>query len=271
MFDTHCHLNFNRFKDILSDVVTAARRGGVSHIVIPGTDVESSQKAVEIAEQYENMYAAVGIHPHHVFTVGAHHDAPLLIEALLQNPRVVAVGEIGIDCHSYKKTKYEEYAVTEEFLSVQKELFEKQIRLAIAYDKSVIIHNREAKADLLPILSRAWDEKLRGRSVFHCCEPDDELLTFAKEHGMYLGVDGDITYTPAKQEFIKRVPLEMLVLETDAPFLLPEPLRSEKKFPNEPKNLPLIADCIAKILTISTHKLATTTMENSKRLFGLQT
>lgn len=273
MFDTHCHLNFKRFEDNLTQVITDANTAGVSHIVVPGTDVATSQKAVEIAEKYETIYAAVGIHPHHVFehiakreTLNVKREIEVL-ETLLTHEKVVAMGEIGMDWHSYGKTRHENYAVSDEFVRVQKLFLEEQIKLAITHKKSIIFHNREAKEDILPIVSKLWDERLRGRSVFHCCEPDEDLLTFANEHKMYLGVDGDITYSPAKQEFIKKVPLEMLVLETDAPFLLPEPLRSEKKFPNEPKNIPLIAEFIARLLHISTEKLGTITTENAKNLF----
>lgn len=286
MFDTHCHLNFFRFKDRVDEVIRQAQKERINLILIPGTDIATSKKAVEIASQYRKVYAAVGIHPHNVYDYMINRSASSVlrpaqnpepitqndirfIEDLLQNPKVVAVGEIGMDKHPYKATKYKNYTVNDGFLTLQKELFQRQLTLAIKHQKSVIFHNREAKDDLLPLLHEMWDDILRGRTVFHCCEPNPEILSFAKEHGMFIGVDGDVTYTPEKQEFIKTVPLDMLVLETDAPFLLPEPLRSEKKFPNEPKNLKLICEYVAGLLGMFPDKLASITTENSRRLFRL--
>jgi TatD DNase family protein len=268
MFDTHTHLNFSRFKGKVGEVVANARAAGVVEMVIPGTDFTTSQSAIAIAHTYEQIYVAVGIHPHHVYEL-KDSDEVGKIESLLNDEKVVAVGELGMDRHEYKQTKYEQYSINDSFIDLQKELVKKQLKLAIQYDKSVILHNREAKEDLLPLLTEQWDEKLRGRAVLHCCEPDGELLSFAKEYGVFIGVDGDITYTPEKQEFIKTVPLDMLVLETDSPFLLPEPLRTQKKFPNEPKNLVLISEFIASILNMDVEELRKITRENGRRLFAI--
>lgn len=275
MFDTHCHLNFSRFKKNYEEVIERALEAGVEYIVIPGTDVPTSQAAIAIAEKYEHIYVAAGIHPHHVFDLMQKKDSLDMdneikkIEELLVHPKVVAVGEVGLDRHVYENTKYEAYAVNDEFIALQKKLLEEQIKLAIQYKKSVIFHNREAKAEMLALLTTIWDESLRGHSVFHCCEPDNELLEFAKGHGMFLGVDGDITYYPEKQEFIKHVPDEMLVLETDAPFLLPEPLRTEKRYPNEPANLTYISEFISELKDMPLDILRRTTLHNGKALFSL--
>ncbi|MBI4136882.1 TatD family hydrolase [Candidatus Roizmanbacteria bacterium] len=281
MFDTHCHLNFSRFKKNLPDVIHRANDADVTEIVIPGTDIESSRKAIEIAKQHEGIYAAVGIHPHHVYEINNEQSQPkadrpmaeainnLLneLDLLISHPKVVAVGEIGIDRHLYEQTKYEQYTVSEKFISTQINLCIEQIKLAVKYNKSLILHNREATRDILKILADNWDKKLSQRTVFHCCEPDERLLSFAKEHKIYMGVDGDITYDTRKQEFIKQVSLDMLVLETDSPFLLPEPLRTRKEFPNEPKNIPVIAEYIAKLTNRSVDKIQKKTTENARRLF----
>lgn len=281
MFDTHCHLNFKAFKKILPDVISRAQAAGITHMVIPGTDVSTSRRAVEIAQQHEWIFASVGIHPHHVYqylTVENNSNYKreelvqndmLNIEKMLTEENVVAVGEVGMDRHIYENTKYEAYAVNDDFINVQKELLQRHIMLAIKYNKSLILHNREAKADLLYILEQYWDSRLNTRTVFHCCEPDDELLTFAKRNNMFIGVDGDITYYPEKQEFIKNVPLEMLVLETDAPYLLPEPLKSAKKYPNEPSNIPIFVEMIAKLKGVACEELIQQTAENAKRLFNI--
>lgn len=267
MFDTHCHLNFSAFDKNRESVIEGAHQNGVDYILIPGTDVATSKKAVIIAETNENVYAAVGVHPHHVFETA---PPAVGIERLLQSKKVVAVGEVGIDRHEYKKTKYENYKIDESFIETQKDLLEKQILLALTYDKSLILHNREAKEDTLSVLNKAWDKKLEGRTVFHCCEPNSELLEFSKSHKIFIGVDGDVTYSAEKQEFIKSVPIEMLVLETDSPFLVPEPLRSQKAFPNEPKNIRLITEYISKLLKIPFRELVEITTSSSKRLFRIE-
>ncbi len=255
-------------------MVSRAHKVGVSHILAPGTDIATSQKAIEIAHTFENVYAAVGIHPHHVYemqlndtAVIDHHIAEL--EKLISNEKICAIGEVGMDRHVYENTKYATYNVDESFISLQKKLLEKQISLAKKYKKSLILHNREAKQDVLKLLGDIWDVFLEGRSVFHCCEPDEELLQFAKTHKMFIGVDGDLTYWKEKQEFIKKVPLTMLVLETDSPFLLPEPLRSQKLYPNEPKNILLIAETVAQLKSISLEEVKKQTFENSLQLFHI--
>ncbi len=274
MFDTHCHLNFKAFKKTLPDVIAQAKLKGITNIVIPGTDVKTSKRAVEIAEQYEWMYAAVGIHPHHVYKLmkqnAENADEEISqIEELISHPKVVAIGEIGMDRHQYTDTVYAEYNVDARFLSMQKELFRKQMQLAIKHSKSLILHNREAIDDILPIIRENWSPVLEGRTVFHCCEPNEDLLTFAKEHNMYLGVDGDITFIEDKQTFISKVPDDMLVLETDSPFLLPEPLRSAKKYPNNPSNIAIVAETVAKLRKVSTEELLKQTSTNAKKLFNL--
>ena len=313
MFDTHCHLNFSRFKNNLSQVVDYARKGGVNKIVVPGTDISTSQEAIEISHQFEGVYAAVGIHPHHAYEL--YHSSILLsqdqlgslpiagpvaphstsqsegsfrsslpqttdlrnkisdliisLEQMLQNPKVVAIGEIGIDKHEYKMTKHENYAITPEFITLQKKLVERQIDLGLRNNKSIILHNREAREDLMDVLTKVDLKQMEYRTVFHCCEPDAFLFDFAKANHFFIGVDGDVTYWKEKQEFIKEVPFEMLVLETDAPFLLPEPLRAEKKYPNNPGNIPIIAKFIANLKGESVEVVDRVTTENARRLFNL--
>ena len=310
MFDTHCHLNFKAFnpsssrhisglrrdfdsslessrslKKTLPDVVARAREVGVTAIVVPGTDVKTSRRGVEIAEKIDGIYAAVGIHPHHAMKYLTRHaeldsaslneipnqvrDDVYEIEKLLSHPKVVAVGEVGLDRYIYDNTVYKDYQVDLRFLQLQKGLFQKQIELAVRFKKSLILHNREAKDDFLQILREKWDTHLEFRTVFHCCEPDEELLAHAKEHHIFIGVDGDVTYSKKKQEFIKNVPLDMLVLETDSPFLLPEPLKSQKKYPNEPANVAIICKFISQLRDEDIDKIQKITTVNAKRLFSL--
>lgn len=291
MFDTHCHLQFQAFDPTspfglrgaggkVEEIIKQAKEAGVTQIMIPATDVETSKKAVEIAGRFDNIFAAVGIHPHHVFELQSknsnvkskNHNLKLKseikeIEVLLKNEKVVAVGEVGIDRYYYRKTKHKDYEITSEFIELQKEVLGKQIKLAIKYKKSLILHNREAVNDFLEVVSEVWDDSLSGKTVFHCCEPDEKLLEFAKKHSIFIGVDGDVTYSKKKQEFIKKVPLEMLVLETDSPFLIPEPFKSKGIFPNTPANLKIIAEFLTELHSTSTIQIIKTTTENAQKLF----
>lgn len=290
MFDTHCHLQFEAFQKTADEVVERAEQAGITQIMVPSTDVVTSKKAVEIAQDRTNVHAAVGIHPHHIFQYqilniknkkyksNIKNDLEE-IEKLLQNKNVLAVGEIGVDRYYYRKTRHINYQITEEFITLQKEVLRTQIDLALKYKKSLILHNREAKADLLEVLRELRVSELTGlggRTVFHCCEPDKDLLEYAQEHKFFIGVDGDVTYSDKKAAFIKTVPLEMLVLETDSPFLTPEPYRSQvdkkgRRPKNEPKNLKLIAEYIAHLRGVPVEKVISQTTENANKLFGLTT
>ncbi|MFH0773350.1 MAG: TatD family hydrolase [bacterium] len=271
--DTHCHLNFKRFNKTREQVLIEAQKNGVTMIIVPGTDISSSQNAVGLATQNEMLYAAIGIHPHHTFDTK--HTASTLqqdiceLEKLIIHAKVIAVGEVGLDAHAYEDTKYPNYQISSTFMEAQKEYFIAQIRLAKQYKKSLIIHNRETKNDLLTILAKEWSEDMRFRSVFHCCEPDDELFEYAKIHNIFIGVDGDVTYGGEKAAFVQNIPLSMLVLETDSPFLLPEPLRAQKLYPNTPATIPLIAQCIAKLKGITVEEVAEVTTRNARKLFRL--
>lgn len=287
MFDTHCHLQFGAFEGREEEVLSRARETGITHIVMPGTDVSTSQKAVALAARLDNAYAAVGIHPHHVFEASIKGEESNVkyqmsnvqrdideIEKLLTEPKVVAVGETGVDRYYYRQTKYANYHIDESFINHQKEALKLQIRLAIKHDKSLILHNREAKQDLFEAVSEAWDSKLEGQTVLHCCEPDPALLAFAREHKMYIGVDGDVTYSQKKQVFHRAVPLEILVLETDSPFLTPLPYRLEldkkgRRPHNEPKNLAVIAAHIAEMHGVSLKEVVEKTTANALRLFRI--
>ena len=282
MFDTHCHLNFSVFDMILEETIAEAKKAGIEKILVPATDVETSKKAVEIAQKFDGVYAAVGIHPHHVYEVKSQklkvksYNLKLKInkligeiENLLKEPKVVAIGEIGLDKHIYQKTKYDNYQIDEKFIALQKKVFVAQLNLAKKYKKAVIIHNRQAKDDLLSILTNNQSLITNNNLVFHCCEPDPDLLNFAKKYHIYIGVDGDVTYDKNKQEFVKKIPLSLLVLETDSPFLTPSPLRNNEKtrFPNRPKNLSLIAQKLAEIKGEKVEKIKKITKNNTIKLF----
>lgn len=285
MFDTHSHLNFSRFKKNFNNVILEAKEAGVSFILIPGTDVPSSEKALQIALSYENIYASSGIHPHHVFSYlpkntndnldfskiidAIKTDIELINKIIDKSEKVVAVGEIGIDLFDYNDTKYSNYNLSNVFLEAQTFALKLQIEIAISKNKALILHNREGSEYLLQILREKWRESLYGRVIFHCCEENEQILQFALKNGCYIGVDGDATYSLKKQDFLKEVPVENLLLETDSPFLLPEPLKSEKKYPNEPKNLHIIATTVSKIKKIPVNELVKITTNNAKKVFKI--
>lgn len=281
MFDTHCHLNFKAFSGKEKETIKQAKEAGVNFIVVPGTDLVSSEKAITLACWFPQVYAAVGIHPHHIYEIWQNlslksknekaNNYLKNLKKLVKNKKVVAVGEVGLDRYFYQKTKYQNYQIDEAFINLQKEFLIRQIDLAIEYKKTLIVHNRLAKNDLLEILKK-YEKKLieeQLKIVFHCCEADFDLLNFAVKNHIFIGVDGDITYDKKKQGFVRKIPLNLLVLETDSPFLLPEPLKSQKVYPNQPKNLFLIARFIASLTKISFEKLIQQTTKNAKHLFRI--
>lgn len=267
MFDTHCHLNFTAFEDNVDQVIETAREAGVKQIVIPSSNIETSQKAIEIAQQNQGIYAAIGIHPFHVyghFIYGKDLEEDYKeLEKLVKKDGVIAIGEVGLDRNPYKSKKYPEYQVTEKLVKLQKEVFTAQLKLAIKHRKSLIIHNRGAVEELLEILQQQWDLSLAGHTVFHLCEPSQKLLEFAKTHKIYISVGGNVTHDKERQEFTKKIPLELLVLETDSPYILPEGLA----LPNTPANLVVTLNFVIKLLKQKPEKLAKIITENSQELF----
>jgi len=274
IFDTHCHLNFKRFKKSLDQVIQASRAAGIGYFVIPGTDIKSSQTAIQIAKQYDGIYASVGIHPHHVFNYIDHPDQISVdikrLKQLSQDPTVVAIGEVGLDLHDYQHTKYPNYHTNPEFLKRQQQVLTCQLEIAIDSQLPVIIHNRQAAPQILQLLQNNWQPQLDGKCIFHCCEPNQAILDFAIQHNCYLGVDGDITYDQQKQQFITQIPDNLLLIETDSPYLLPEPLRTQRQFPNTPANLPIIIGEIAAFRHTDPENLIGQTTQNALRAFDLR-
>ena len=305
MIDTHSHIQFKVFDKTRRKVLERAKNVGVEKIIAVGTDLESSKKAVEIAQIYPEVFASVGIHPHHVFpfteqteiatsalpprndviAISRSEEAISELEGLINHPKVVAIGETGIDKHIYKITKYPNYLISNQFLNLQKEMFGLQIKLALKHGKALIIHNRKAAKETLEVLEKNWDDKLKSRSVFHFCDPDLRLFDYAISHNIFIGADADVLTDANKQEFVKNIPLELLVLETDSPFMLPESSPSvslrgsadrrrrgnldsgQARMTNEPANLKLILEFISKLLKTKPDKLEREVSKNCKNLF----
>lgn len=261
MFDTHCHLNYETFNDEkeLNKIIVAAREVGLTHAVIPGMDLSTSFKARNIAEDYHQFYFAAGIHPTEKLDDLKLDEVQFKLEELLKDSlKAVAIGECGLD-----------YYKPQSGHTLQIEFLKMHINLAKRTGLSLILHNRLATDDLLQTLEKSWTDNLSGHVVMHCASPEPEVLNYAFKKHIYLGFDGDITYDSAKQNFIKEVPNDLIVLETDTPFLTPEPVRSEKRFPNEPKNIVYTAQKIADLKGVELEKLIKITTNNAKRLFNI--
>ena len=250
-FDTHAHYDDRAFNADRHELLSALPEKGVELVVLPGCDVSSSQRAIEIAESYDYIYAAVGIHPGEL--AGFKSGDIDKIRQLAAHEKCVAIGEIGLDYYWDDSRKAE-----------QKELFINQLELALALDKPVIIHDREAHADTMEILFRY--PKLRG--VLHCFSGSKEMAQEILKRGWYLGFDGPVTYKNARKtlEVLEICPMDRLLIETDSPYLSPVPMRGKR---NDSGNLRYVAEKIAEIKGCSGEELARISCENGKRLFNI--
>ena len=252
--DTHCHLNDGALYKDLDSVISRARQAGVEKMVVIGWDEASSKLAIQIAEQYDFIYAVIGFHPENVFDI----DDKVLYDTLnlYKHPKVVGIGEIGLDYHWTKDPDKRE---------IQKEYFIKQIKFANEVGLPISIHSREAFADTLEILKQ-YPPLHSG--VMHCYSGSVENIQDIINLNLYIGLDGPVTFTNAKtpKEVAAEVPLEKLVVETDCPYLSPHPLRGTV---NEPANICLVIDAIAELKQMSKKHLLEVVYDNSCRLFNL--
>lgn len=248
LVDSHAHVNFPELLADIDSVSARAKKAGVGKIINIGTSLEDSRGTIELAQKYNNMWATVGIHPENTC---ADWDE---FEKLAKSPKVVAIGETGLD---YSRIKYEEETKRQE------ELFEKQIEVAAKLNLPLSIHIRDAQEDLMKI-------NLAGaRGVFHCFSGDKKYLDFVLGlDNFYVSFAGNITFKNAGglRELAALVPPEKLLMETDCPFLAPEPLRGSR---NEPVNVRITATVLAEIKNISLEEIAITTTSNALKLFRL--
>lgn len=269
MIDTHTHLNFKAFERDWREVADRAVKAQVTKMIVVGTDLETSQRAVELAQLHPALYAAIGIHPHHArqiddkglkLAVGINE-----LKKLARKPRVVAIGEIGLDRHEYKVTRYQkiEDKKQEELMKTQRELFVSQLQLARELDKPVIFHSREVGEEVLNIVQEIYPKMIRG--VFHCFGGSKKFLKKILDAGFYVGFDGDITYVPDRLRVAEMVPIERLLTETDSPYLSPLPYRGER---NEPKRVKIIVQIQAKIRKMDFEEVEKQTTANAEKLFG---
>ena len=249
--DTHAHYDSHKFDSDRDAVLSAMPASGVDIIIDPGCDGPSSRAAIELAERYSFVYAAVGWQPQEweswdMYSLG-------LVRELAAHPKCVAIGEIGLD-----------YYWDREHKELMYEMLVSQLELALELDKPVIIHDREAHADTLAAVKRY--PGLRG--VFHCSSGSREMAEELLALGWYLGFDGPVTYKNSRRaaEVLSVTPPERILLETDSPYLPPEPFRGKR---NDSAKLEYIARRVAEIKGMGTEELARVTSENARRLFGL--
>ena len=255
IFDTHCHLNSEELYNNIDEVIASAKVVGVDKFLVVGWDIKSSYLAIELANKYPEIYAAIGVHPTDIDGVTNEDFDKLMTH--VNDPKVVAIGEIGLDYHWVKDPEQREK---------QKQWFIKQINAANLYKKPISIHNREAFGDCLAILKE--HRPLYG-GVMHCYSGSVELLKDVLDLGLYIGLDGPLTFTNSKtpKEVCEVVPLDRLVVETDSPYLAPHPLRGTV---NEPKNIALVIDEIARLKEESKKHIIDVLYKNSCRLFGIE-
>ncbi|MGQ9516901.1 MAG: TatD family hydrolase [Anaerolineae bacterium] len=255
LVDTHAHLDFDDFDADREEVIQRAREAGVRYIINPGADQESSRRAVALAERHQDIFAAVGIHPHEASSLT--EDVWRELRRLAQHPRVVAIGEIGLDYYRDLSPR-----------PVQQTAFRRQLALAAELGLPIIIHDRDAHEDVLAIL-QAWRAEGHEQPIlFHAFSGDLETARRVLKIGGYIAIGGPVTFTNARRlpAMLPQLPLERLVVETDCPYLAPHPYRGQR---NEPAYLPLVVEKMASLCHRPAEEIARLTTENARRLFRL--
>lgn len=251
-FDSHSHYQDEAFKEDRQRILIQEHENDINKIVIPGWDLESSKEAVELAGKYDFIYSAVGIHPS---DVNKKQDLEKIYELAQISSKVVAIGEIGLDYH---------YEDINEHL--QKEYFINQIKLANELNKPIIIHTRDAIIDTLKIVK---ENKINNSGVFHCCPHNIELIKEALKLGYYISFSGTITFKSAEKNAynaVNAVPLDRILIETDSPYLSPQPYRGQR---NSSINVKIVAQKIAEFRNLNLEEVANITYNNAKQLFNI--
>ena len=254
LFDTHVHLNAEQFNEDLQEVIDRAIAEGVTNMVVVGFDEITIKKAIELAETHDFLYARVGWHPVDAIDMTQEHLDWL--KELASHPKVVALGEMGLDYYWDKSPK-----------DIQKEVFRKQIRLAKEVNLPIIIHNRDATADIVEILKEENAGEVGG--IMHCYSGSVETALECVEMNFYISLGGPVTFKNAKKpkEVAEAVPLDRLLVETDCPYLTPHPYRGKR---NEPAYVKLVAEQIAELKGLTFEEVAEETAKNAKKLFGIK-
>ena len=251
-FDSHAHYNDEKFDQDRDEIIKKIYQENVTKITCVGYNIKSSEFAVNLSNQYDFMYATTGISPNDIDDMEI-EDIDKIRE-IAKNNKVVAIGEIGLDYYWNRENK-----------DKQKEFFTKQIELADELNLPITIHCRDAVMDTLDILKNKINPKKRG--IFHCCMLNKELIKEAVKLGFYISFSGNITFKSAKPvEAVNEVPIDKILIETDSPYLTPEPFR---KIRNDSRNVKLVAQKIAEIKNMSLEEIAKITYENAKKIYAI--
>jgi TatD DNase family protein len=250
--DTHCHLTLVDGDPPADVLVARARAAQVTTLVTVGVDLASSAEAVHVASALPGVWAVVGIHPHNAIEATEHVLRRLA--AVAQHPRVVGIGETGLDYFRDHSPRI-----------AQEESFREHIRLAKELDKALVIHDRDAHDDVVAIL---LEERAPARTVFHCFSGDEELVRVCAEQGWYVSFAGNVTFrnAPGLRAAAAAAPLDLVVTETDSPYLSPHPHRGT---PNEPARVPIVVAQLAELHGLTVEQMGLQTSANARRLFAL--
>ncbi len=251
LIDTHAHLDFDKLRENIDEILENAGKVGVEKIIIPGVTMQDTPKIIDLIEKYDNLYGAIAIHPSE--TKDWQEDFYMVLKEHAQHNKIVAIGETGLDYYwdiSFKET--------------QQHVFRRHLELAEELNMPVIIHDRDAHSDVLNILK----EYTNIKGVMHCFSGSAEFAMECIKIGYYIALGGTVTFKNAKKpkEVAAKVPLDKLVLETDSPFLTPAPYRGKD---NDPSRIILVAKAIAEIKGLSIEEVANITSQNAEKLFGI--
>ncbi|MEF9992112.1 MAG: TatD family hydrolase [Peptostreptococcaceae bacterium] len=255
LFDSHAHLNDERFDEDREELINSLKAKGVDLVVNPGACIETSKSSVELANKHDFIYAAVGVHPHDVGEM-TEDDIENLKKLAIENDKVKAIGEIGLDYY-YDNSPRE----------IQKQWFKRQIELANELKLPIIIHDRDAHGDTFEIIKNTKNPEIG--CVLHCYSGNVELAKEYVKMGCYISIPGTVTFKNNKKtrEVVKEIPLEYLLIETDSPYMAPEPHRGKR---NDPSLVQFVADKIAQEKGISYEQVCEATKENAKRFFNIK-
>ncbi|CEJ72209.1 deoxyribonuclease [[Clostridium] sordellii] len=255
LFDSHAHLNDEKFDEDREELINSLKAKGVDLVLNPGACIETSKSSVELANKYDFIYAAVGVHPHDVGEM-TEDDIETLRKLALENEKVKAIGEIGLDYY-YDNSPRE----------IQKKWFKRQIELANELKLPIIIHDRDAHGDTFEIIKNTKSPEIG--CVLHCYSGNVELAKEYVKMGCYISIPGTVTFKNNKKtrEVAKEIPLEYLLIETDSPYMAPEPHRGKR---NDPSLVQFVADKIAQEKGISYEQVCEATKENAKRFFSIK-
>lgn len=265
--DSHAHMFFEEFAEDLGEVLRRSKDAGVSTIIVPGTNLETSRKAIALAEAHDGVYACVGFHPHDAAM--ASDESLAQIEEMSRHPKVVAIGEIGLDFFYDFSPRDRQF-----------EILRKQLAMAVRRDLPVVIHTRDSVPEALEEIRMIAEEHYEWRSsgyqrgpvqgargVFHCFSGTEQQARTLFSYGFFVSYPGIVTFKNSSVlETLKAIGVEHILLETDSPFLTPVPFRGKR---NEPANIPLIANRIAEVLKTTPAIVADQTSANTRHLFSL--